>query len=144
MNSQFFSLTFSFLPFQSTLMSLQCGTWVTVHHLLDNPGNVVHSGPGNGVSFYKLRLNPPGKPDNDHIYSSCSTFPQSIPSFSWWNQTKERIPVNPPGRLQKLPPCEETFAVHDCFDRRYNIFLLALDPVWDFLRAFFRRQGLFI
>jgi hypothetical protein len=75
------------LRFTASLLEGRCVR--SIGHLLDDPREVIDSGPGIGVRFVSLRLYPPQKAHHDNVYASHTSFFQSLPGFSLWSLSNE-------------------------------------------------------
>jgi hypothetical protein len=57
----------------------------SIGHLLDDPREVIDSGPGVRVRLVSLRLDPPRKAHHGDVYASRTSFFQSLPGFALWS-----------------------------------------------------------
>ena len=104
---------------------------IYILHLLDNPWEITDGGPGIGVMYSTLGLNPLRQTHNNGIYATHASFPQHLPLFTLRSLVDKWISFNPPGWLHCRPPFHELLAIHVWFHRRYDVLLFALDPMWD-------------
>jgi hypothetical protein len=79
-------LTFTFGFTASLLEGQQVRS---IGHLLDDPREILDSGPGVRVRFVSLRLDPPRKAHHGNVYASRTSFFQSLPGFGLGSLSNE-------------------------------------------------------